>query len=345
MAEQTQTQTQAQAREQQELFAQNPVEAVQAEIAREGLSQSAAADQIGVSGSALSQWLRGLYKGDAEALADKARGWLASRADRRALQAGMPEAPAWAKTPLAGRALAALAHAHAAGDLAVVYGAAGLGKTVAMKRYAGLRPNVWTVTATEAASSVAACLERVAAAMSLRLDNRQRRASAVEAAIIERMSGSGGLLAVDEAQHLPTRSLEELRGLHDASGCGVALVGSDPFWAQLSGGRRPEFAQLFSRVGMRVRLGRPGAADVAALLTAWGLQGRGLEVAAAAIAARHGALRGLTKALVRAHAIAKGKPLSEAHLRAAWKALAGETLNLPAAQSSDSKSTSEGGAK
>ena len=334
MAEQTQAQ----------LFAGEPVATVQAEIAREGLSQALAADQIGVSGGALSQWLRGRYKGDAEAVADKARGWLAVQAGRRALRANVPEAPPWAETPLARRALAALAHAHLAGDLAVVYGAAGLGKSVAVKRYAGLSPNVWLMTATEASSTVAACLERVAAAMGLRLDHRQRRASAVEAAIVERLSGSGGLLAVDEAQHLPTRSLEELRALHDASGCGVVLVGSDPFWLQLSGGRRPEFAQLFSRVGMRVRLGRPGAADVAALLQAWGLEGRGLDAPAAAIAGRHGALRGLTKAIVRAHAIAAGKPLAEAHLRAAWRALAGE--GLPAAKrDSSSETRSEGGAK
>ena len=128
-----------------------------------------------------------------------------------------------------------------------------------MLRYAGMRPNVWTVTATGAAASVAACLERVAGAMAIRPDSRLRRAAAVEAAVVERMTASGGLLAVDEAQHLPVRTLEVLRGLHDASGCGVALLGSDPFWIQLSGGRRPEFAQLFSRVGKRVRLTRPGA--------------------------------------------------------------------------------------
>ncbi|MDE0704051.1 MAG: AAA family ATPase [Rhodospirillaceae bacterium] len=313
--------------EQAQLGFAEPVEAVKAEIAREGLSQEAAAGQIGISGAALSQWLRGVYKGDAEAVADKAKGWLAGRSDRRALKAGTREAPPWADTPLARRALAALAHAHLASDLAVVYGAAGLGKSVAMRRYAGMRPNIWTVTATEAASSVAACLGRVAAAMGLRLDSRQRTAAATEAAIVERMSGSGGLLAVDEAQHLPTRSLEELRGLHDASGCGVALIGSDPFWLQLSGGRRPEFAQLFSRVGKRVRLGRPGAADVTALLAAWGLEARGLESVAQAVAARHGALRGLTKALVRAHAIAGGKAVTEAHLRAAWKELSGEALS------------------
>lgn len=335
----TAEQQQAQERAQEQLGFAEPVEAVRAEIAREGLSQEAAAGQIGISGAALSQWLRGVYKGDAGAIADKAAGWLAGRSDRRALEAVVPEAPAWAETPLSRRALAALAQANLAGDLAVIYGPAGLGKTVAMRRYAGQRPSVWTVTATQAASSVAACLGRVAAAMRLRLDSRQRTAAATEAAIVERMSGSGGLLVVDEAQHLPTRSLEELRGLHDASGCGVALVGSDPFWLQISGGRRPEFAQLFSRVGKRVRLGPPGAADVAALLAAWGLGDRGLEAVAQAVAARHGALRGLTKALVRAHMLASGKTVSEKHLRAAWRELSGESLPAGGHHASDQGGT------
>lgn len=307
-----------------ELRAETPVERVRAEIGRGGLSQAAAADQIGISGAALSQWLRGSYKGDSEGVEARARAWLETRSERRKLRSALPEPPAWADTPLARRALSALGHAHLAADMAVVYGAAGLGKSVAARRYAGQRPNVWVATASQAAKSVAACLERIAAAMALRPGSR--RAAALEAGVVERMSGSGGLLVIDEAQHLPLPALEEVRSLHDASGCGVALVGSDPFWLSLSGGRRAEFAQLFSRVGMRVRLGAPAASDVSALLSAWGLAEAGIEDAAAAIAARHGALRGLTKALSRAHAIAKGKPVADTHLRAAWRALAGESL-------------------
>ena len=300
------------------------VERVRAEIARGGLSQAAAADQIGISGAALSQWLRGAYKGDSDSVEARARAWLETLSERRELRSALPEPPAWVDTRLARRALSALAHAHLAGDMAVVYGAAGLGKTVAARRYAGSRPNIWLATATRGKRSVTGCLRAAADAMQLR--SVPRRAPDLEDAAIERMRGSGGLLIVDEAQHLSTASLEELRSLHDASGCGVALVGSDPFWLSLSGGRRPEFAQLFSRVGMRVRLGAPAAGDVSALLSAWGLEGAGIESAATSIAARHGALRGLTKALSRAHAIAKGKSVEDTHLRAAWRALAGESL-------------------
>lgn len=300
------------------------IERVRAEIAREGLSQAAAAAGIGISDAALSQWLRGKYEGDSAAVAEKAGRWLATQSERRDLLARSPAPPEWADTPLAKRAMAALAHAHLAADMCAVYGAPGLGKTLAARRYAGLRPNVWIATATRATRSVTGTLRQVADAMQLR--SVPRRAADLEAAAVERLRGSGGLLIVDEAQHLPTASLEELRSLHDASACGLALVGSDPLWLRLSAGRHPELAQLYSRVGKRVRLGGVTAADVAALLSAWGLQEAGLEFHAGAIAARPGGLRSLVKALSLARSAAASKPVRPLHLRAAWRDLAGESL-------------------
>ena len=247
------------------------IDKVRAEIAREGLSQAAAATGIGISDAALSQWLRGKYEGDSGVVAEKARRWLATQSERRDLLANSPAPPTWAATPLAKRAMAALAHAHLAADMCAVYGAPGLGKTISARRYAGLRPNVWIATATRATRSVTGTLRQVADAMQLR--SAPRRAADLESAAVERMRGSGGLLIVDEAQHLPTASLEELRSLHDASGCGLALVGSDPLWLRLSAGRHPELAQLYSRVGKRVRLGGVTAADTAALLSAWAARG------------------------------------------------------------------------
>ena len=308
---------------------------VRAEIARDGLSQAVAAGQIGISDAALSQWLRGVYRGRSAGIADKCRRWLETRTERRAMRAGVPEPPAWAPTPLAQRALAALAHAQLAGDLVAAYGMPGSGKTVACERYAGARPSVWMVTATEATSSVSACLGSVCDAMGLRPESRWARVT--EAAAAERMRDSGGLLIVDEAQCLPVRTLEQLRSLHDASGCGVALVGSDRLWLRLSGGRHPRLAQLFSRVGKRTRLPAPGPRDVAALLDAWGLEGSGLAPAAMRIARRPGGLRGVTKALSSAHALAAGRAVTGLHLRAAWRDLTGEVLPGPKKTSNSRK--------
>lgn len=318
------------------------IERVRAEIAREGLSQAAAAAGIGISDAALSQWLRGKYQGDSGVVAEKAGRWLATQSERRDLLAKSPAPPEWADTPLAARAMAALAHAHLAADMCAVYGAPGLGKTLAARRYAGLRPNVWIATATRATRSVTGTLRQVADAMQLR--SVPRRAADLESAAVERLRGSGGLLVVDEAQHLPTASLEELRSLHDASGCGLALVGSDSLWLRLSAGRHPELAQLYSRVGKRVRLGGVTAADVAALLSAWGLAEAGLEFHAGAIAARPGGLRSLVKALSLARAAAASKPVRPLHLRAAWRDLSGESLPAREPRGASPKHVNEGDA-
>ena len=301
-------------------------DSVRAEIEREGLSQAAAASRIGISDAALSQWLRGTYKGDTEAVAGKVRKWLAALGESREMRSEVPAPPAWAETPLARRALAGLAYAHIASDMCAVYGAPGLGKTTACGRYAQLRTNVWLATADRYTASVPASLGCIAGAMRLRPD--RRGAWATRDAVVSRMRGSGGLLIVDEAQHLPVPALEGIRSLHDASGCGVALVGSDPLWTRISGGSRPELAQLFSRIGKRVCLEKASAADATALLEAWGLAGNGLDAPAGAIAARPGGLRGVTKALSLAHMNARGRPVKAKHLRSAWRDLTRE--NLPA---------------
>jgi len=73
-----------------------------------------------------------------------------------------------------------------------------------------------------------------------------------------RLRDTHGLLVVNEAQHLTTKALEGLRSLRDATGTGLALVGSDKLYDRLTGGSRSsDFPQLFSRIGKRVRL--PGA--------------------------------------------------------------------------------------
>ena len=73
--------------------------------------------------------------------------------------------------------------------------------------------------------SMAGCLERVAMACGLRAVNA--RPWRLEAEIADRVRGTHGLLIVDEAQHLDTRALEVLRGLHDQAGIGLALMGNE----------------------------------------------------------------------------------------------------------------------
>ena len=304
-------------------LAGNPtlVDQARAEIAKAELSQTKAAAEIGISNSALSQWLAGRYEGNDKTLTRKVLRWLDSRAKRSALVTRMPEAPEWVETPTAARILGGLGYAQMAADLAVIYGGAGLGKSKAAARYQELNPQVWVATMTAGGRSMAGCLERVAMACGLRAVNA--RPWRLEAEITDRVRGTHGLLIVDEAQHLDTRALEVLRGLHDQAGIGLALLGNELLYARLTGGRRAaEFAQLFSRVGKRVRLTQPTRADVDAILKAWSISGAGERAQALEIARQPGGLRGLTKALRLASMMASGKSVAEDHLKSAWRELA-----------------------
>lgn len=296
-------------------------ERTRAALAAAGLSQAKAARVIGISDSALSTWLAGKYGADDRGVSARVERWLDSRGERSRWREGLPAAPGWVETPSARRILAALTYAQAAGDLAVIYGDAGAGKTLTARHYASARPNAFLATMTTACRGLHACLERAALACGLR--PRFAGSARIEADLVARLEGSEGLLVVDEAQHLDTRALEGLRGIHDATGAGLAILGNELVYARITGGRRAaEFAQLFSRIGKRVRLGRPTKGDLEAIFDAWGLPGS-VRPFLRRIGLQPGSLRGVTKALRLAHLFAGEEALAEEHLRAAWRELGG----------------------
>ena len=43
--------------------------------------------------------------------------------------------------------------------------------------------------------------------------------------IVKKLKGSGRMIIIDEAEHLPYKALELLRRVHDKAGMGVLLVG------------------------------------------------------------------------------------------------------------------------
>ena len=242
--------------------------AVKEAIEQMGLSQSAAAREAGLSGTILSLWMRGQYGGDNARIETELRTWLEHRDQRQTAAPSLPELPGWLPTPTGSRIIAALSYAQMAGDLSLIYGGAGLGKSISLAHYQAAHPNVWALEASPACCTVSALQRRLAEALHLRLPAGP--ADLAEASLIERIRGSAGLIAVDEAQFLPLRALESLRRLHDLAGVGLALLGNEIIFAQLTGrSRAAAFAQLYSRVGKRTRLTRATRADATALSKAW----------------------------------------------------------------------------
>ncbi len=301
--------------------------AVREEMENFGMNPSRLAREAGLSGVRVSQWLQGLYRGSDLPVMEKAlESWLSAVREGREMAARgyIPTIPAWLSTPTANKILLALKYAHKLADIAVIYGGAGLGKTITAQRYGEDVPDVWIATMTPSISGVSACLERVGQAVGLA--SIPAGGARAEQAIVNRIRGTGGLLIVDEAQHLPIACLDALRSLYDASGVGLAIMGNESVYTQLTGGsRRAHFAQLFSRIGRRERLTHPSAGDIDVLLDAWGVKEAKARALCREVGSKAGALRGLTKVLRMARLMMgeEETELSAGAIESAWAELGG----------------------
>jgi DNA transposition AAA+ family ATPase len=222
--------------------------------------------------------------------------------------------------------MSVLTYAQMAADLAVIYGGPGVGKTRTISHYQKTSPNVWIATMTPDCSTVPAMIEEIADAFGLHgggtvSSSRMRRA------MCRKMRGTTGLLIVDEAQHLGNNAIEELRSIHDATEIGVVLAGNESVYSRLTGGHRAaHFAQIFSRIGKKLRLNRPVKGDVIALAEALNVTGSAERDLLLDIAQKPGALRGVVKTvrLAGMFAAGAGVTVTEEHIRSAWRDLGGE---------------------
>lgn len=308
-------------------------EEAKALLGAEGLGRPDAAREAGISYATLSAFLNGTYLGRNDRVALDVQRWMRSRRERNVAQAAMPEPPRFIPTPTAEAVSAVLLHARAAADLVVVSGPPGIGKTSAVCAFTRRTPNVWKITGHPMLRSPRAAMEDMARATGLL---NERGLANLHRAIVQRVRGTGGLIIVDEANHLSSDALDQFRSIHDEAEIGMAFVGNAMVFSRLEGGgsRQAEFAQLFSRVGMRLtnlkdhraRLG----GDIDAYLDAWEVTDGGARKLLHAIGRKPGALRNLRKALSLAHMLAttKREALGAAHVALAWKQLAEAPIEL-----------------
>jgi len=279
--------------------------------------------QVGIPYGTFSSWMGGTYKGRNAHLAEQTLHWLNGLEAQDRTRALAPRAPAFVATPTAEAILATLEHAQHMPEMVVVTGAPGVGKTSTARWYAARSANVWMVTAEPTMSSPRALLDELAEPIGV--TERGLSSQKLSRALGRRMTGSQGLVLIDEAQHLTSQTLDQLRMFHDQANIGIALLGNEQVYARLEGGTRAaQFAQLFSRVGMRLQRPRALKGDVEKLLDAWEVTGKEERAVLQAIAKRPGALRNLTKVLRMAHMLAGAEGaerLAEQHIRMAWERL------------------------
>lgn len=216
-------------------------------LSESGKPQTYVAKAIGMSNAVISSYLGGGYRGDTGKLEEKLAAFLTLEENRRA---DRKLSINYVRTQSGKRAGDILSLAHVDGQAVVIIGQAGLGKTSALRDYAGRNPDVILIEADPTYTAkvlLKTIAEKVGSESKGTLNDMLN-------GIVEKLTHSGRLIAVDEAESLPYRALECLRRIHDRAEVGLALVGMPRLLVSLRG-RNGELKQLYSRIGFKLDLG------------------------------------------------------------------------------------------
>ncbi|HBE9082333.1 AAA family ATPase [Serratia fonticola] len=215
-------------------------------MARNSYSQKQVADQTKLSTTTISQYLNGTYPGNIEKV-EAAITNLISREDEKSRNRKVRAE--FVKTRLASKCLARIRDVHLDGDIGVIYGSAGMGKSMVMQQYANMFKDVILIEA-DPGYTTKVLLQELCDRLGV---NKRGNIHELSENCISALQGTGWVVLIDEAELLPYRALEVLRRIHDRSGSGVVLAGMPRLLLNLKG-RRGEYAQLYSRVGIAIDL-------------------------------------------------------------------------------------------
>ncbi len=260
-----------------------------------GKSQRAIAKELGISDGLVSAFLSGTYK-TPHTIIPKVMDLTMVKEKRRVA----PKEPGFVETTVAKAVMDAISYCHLQGKVAVVYGDAGIGKTMAVREY--LKGNSLAIGVT--ASPAYASITGINDLLVRHLGVKERVARKIYAETVEKLRGSGWVLVVDEAQHLTVRTLDYLRCISDESGVGLALVGNYEVYTKMKGSGEAAFAQLFSRIGMRrqVLTGNICKKDVEMVFREAFLDGESVELLLRIARTKYG-LRGAVNVFVNTAAV------------------------------------------
>ena len=214
-------------------------------ITENGKTQSGVSKEMNVSDTTLSQFLSNIYPGDNEAVAQKAAQYLELGAARKRMAKAPPFCSAVENTI---KILTAVKMAHEGNDVLLMFGPSGCSKTTTLRGYAQQTNGAIYVEADATTGSQRNILISIMEALGkypVRISTAQMMRD-----IISRLSGTNGLLIIDEAQHLNERAFDTLRAINDKAGIGIVFSGNRSILKRMFGRLELEYDQLYSRVGV-----------------------------------------------------------------------------------------------
>lgn len=208
-----------------------------------GKTQHQIAKELDLSETVVSQFLSGKYKGSVETVAAQILSYIESGKARQINVKApdyYPELTNTMKVEFAAR------YAHTNNGISLIYGAAGAGKTTALKHYAENNTGVVYVTANASTRTARAVMYLLLEAMGAKPQGTE---FILMRSLVSRLKGTNRLVIIDEADHLNFHALQAVRNLNDEAGVGIVFSGNDIIKTQMYGRGSLQFDQLRTRVG------------------------------------------------------------------------------------------------
>lgn len=285
-----------------------------------GFSWSELAKRTGIPQGTISQFgsEKG-YRGDELKLAEQVYRYRQGLIAQAQVAVDAPVIPGYFDTETS-KQLTQLLHYARRGRMVAAATGAGLGKTKTAEQFCSCYPNVFRVTMRPSTAGVNNMLQAVLKALGDKYP-RGTPQSLSDRVCELTANMHDPLLIFDEAQHMSQASFEEIRSMHDIVGMGVALFGNISVMQRIEGGGRDDaFAQIYSRLSLKMVRPLPLHADAVALAEAWNVHEEAMTGFLTKIVMVPGGLRGATFALELASMLAssENQPLGLDHLQSAW---------------------------
>ena len=214
----------------------------------EKISQAKMATLVGIGESTISRWLKGNYP-NPETIDRKIEAFF-EKENLRSAQIGTKDI-GFTMTNISKNVWDVLEYVRLRRLVGTVYGDAGIGKTRTLKEWAKGKPDVIVVTASPAFSNPKPFCKLLARELkTIRVGGMDD----IYLDILDKLQGADKTIVIDEAQHLNRRTLEQVRDINDSTETAIILIGNEIIYSKMVGKQQAEFAQLFSRIGIRNHL-------------------------------------------------------------------------------------------
>ncbi len=208
-------------------------------------STKKACELAGVSPSIISSLKSGTYKGDVDRQFKIMAAYFDAREEAKDKKS---DTECYVPTSISENVYAIIKNCQLKGGLAIACGDAGIGKTRAARKFAEDNPDLSILI------TVNPCLKGIRSLLKLLC----QQLSVNEKSIDEMWLGCANklrdkmVIVIDEAQHLPIKTIESLRAFSDyfidrGQTLGIALVGNLETVHNFNGNKRADFAQIVNR--------------------------------------------------------------------------------------------------